>query len=336
MEAQGRAQPGAVVGEHDLGAVHPRHRRDQRQAEPGAGAAAARVEPDEAAERARAVGFRDAGAAVGDDERRAPGVAAAATAIVRAGGRMAAARCRRGSTARAPAAGRGRSTRRPGVGGAGDGERRAPRRPPRRARRRRRRAGRGRRGELLGADARPRSGRCRGAPSRWRARSRPRAAPARCGPGGSAGSVSSAAASRCADQPAERAAQVVGEAVGDHAQVAHQRLDPVEHGVERAREPVELVAGAAQRHAAVEGAAHDRPRGAVDLGDPAGDQPRQQPAGGEREQRRSPPAPRAAPGRACGRRRRARPRRARRAAARRRAGAAPAPRSRSACRRSVR
>ena len=45
-----------------------------------------------------------------------------------------------------------------------------------------------------------------------------------------------------ADQAAERAPQVVGEAVGDGAQVAHQRLDAVEHGVERAGEPVELVA----------------------------------------------------------------------------------------------
>ncbi len=133
-----------------------------------------------------------------------------------------------------------------------------------------------------------------------------------------------------AHQPAERAPEVMGEAVGDGAKVAHQRLDAVEHGVQRRREMVELVAGAAQRHPAVERAGHDRAGGAVDLGDPAAHQPRQEPAGGERRAARSPPAPRAAPGRASGRRRRAPPRRGRPAAARPAASAAPAPRSRSA------
>ena len=56
--------------------MHARHRGDEREAEAGAGAAAARVEADEAAEGARAVGRGDAGAAVGDDERRAPAVEA--------------------------------------------------------------------------------------------------------------------------------------------------------------------------------------------------------------------------------------------------------------------
>ena len=88
-----------------------------------------------------------------------------------------------------------------------------------------------------------------------------------------------------AHEAAERAAQVVRQAVGDGAEIAHQRLDPVEHGVERAGEAVELVAGAAQRDAAVERAGHDAAGGAVDLGDPAADQAREQPAGGERQRR---------------------------------------------------
>ena len=86
-----------------------------------------------------------------------------------------------------------------------------------------------------------------------------------------------------ADQPAEGAAQVVGEAVGDGAQVADEGLDAVEHGVERAGEAVELVAGAAQGDAAVEGAGHDAAGGAVDLGDAAGDEAGEEPAGGEGE-----------------------------------------------------
>ena len=86
-----------------------------------------------------------------------------------------------------------------------------------------------------------------------------------------------------ADQAAEGAAQVVGEAVGDGAQVADEGLDAVEHGVEGAGEAVELVAGAAQRDAAVEGAGHDGAGGAVDLADAAGDEAGEQPAGGERE-----------------------------------------------------
>ena len=55
--------------------MQPGDRGDEREAEAGAGAAAARVEADEAAERALAVGLGDAGAAVGDDERRRAGVA---------------------------------------------------------------------------------------------------------------------------------------------------------------------------------------------------------------------------------------------------------------------
>ena len=86
-----------------------------------------------------------------------------------------------------------------------------------------------------------------------------------------------------ADQASEGAAQVVGEAVGDGAQVANEDLDAVEHGVEGAGETVELVAGAAERDAAVEGAGHDGAGGAVDLADAAGDEAREQPAGGERE-----------------------------------------------------
>ena len=88
------------------------------------------------------------------------------------------------------------------------------------------------------------------------------------------------------------------QAVGDGAQVAHQGLDAVEHGVERAGELVELVAGAAQGDAAVERAGHDRTGGTVDLGDPSADQAREEPAGGggegddggERPEERAPEA----------------------------------------------
>ena len=115
-----------------------------------------------------------------------------------------------------------------------------------------------------------------------------------------------------AHQPAERAPEVVRQAVGDGAQVAHQRLDPVEHGVQRAGEAVELVVGAAHGDPAVERARHDAARRAVDLGDPAAHQPRQQPAGEKRQRGQRGERPRAARGRACGRRRRARRRRGRR------------------------
>jgi hypothetical protein len=39
----------------------------------------------------------------------------------------------------------------------------------------------------------------------------------------------------------------VGDVVGDFFQPHHQRLDPLQHGVEVFRQPIELVAGAPDR-----------------------------------------------------------------------------------------
>ena len=73
-ETERGAKPRAVVGEHDLGAVHAGDGGDQREAEPGAGTAAARVEPHEPPQRPGAVGLGNAGAVVGDAELRPAGL----------------------------------------------------------------------------------------------------------------------------------------------------------------------------------------------------------------------------------------------------------------------
>ena len=48
-------------------------------------------------------------------------------------------------------------------------------------------------------------------------------------------------------QPRERRLEVVRDIVGDLLEAVHQRLDALQHGVEVAGEPVELVAGAGDR-----------------------------------------------------------------------------------------
>ncbi len=74
--------------------------------------------------------------------------------------------------------------------------------------------------------------------------------------------------SRCPDA-GERAAQVVRERVGHLAHAADQRLDPIDHQVERAREPIEFGAARLFRHPPVERAVRDRDRRAGDRLDPA-------------------------------------------------------------------
>ena len=69
-------------------------------------------------------------------------------------------------------------------------------------------------------------------------------------------------------QARERRAHVMGNVVGDLTQAVHQHLDAIEHLVEVGREAIELVAGAAQRDAAREVAAHDVAAGVGDGGDP--------------------------------------------------------------------
>ena len=56
-------------------------------------------------------------------------------------------------------------------------------------------------------------------------------------------------------QAGQRRAQIMGDVVGDFPQALHQLADPLEHGVEASRQPVQFVAGAGHRQAA----ASDRP-----------------------------------------------------------------------------
>ena len=51
-------------------------------------------------------------------------------------------------------------------------------------------------------------------------------------------------------QPIERRLEIVRDVVGDLAQAGHQLLDALEHGVELAGKPIELVVGAVARNAA--------------------------------------------------------------------------------------
>ena len=62
-------------------------------------------------------------------------------------------------------------------------------------------------------------------------------------------------------QARQRRLQIMGDVVGDLLQPAHQRLDALQHGVEVLREPVELVAAAADRQPPGEIAGHDALRG---------------------------------------------------------------------------
>ena len=58
-------------------------------------------------------------------------------------------------------------------------------------------------------------------------------------------------------QPRERGLEIVGDVVGDLLEAVHERLDALEHDIEVAGEPVELVAGAGDRQPPGEIAVHD-------------------------------------------------------------------------------
>ena len=84
-------------------------------------------------------------------------------------------------------------------------------------------------------------------------------------------------------QPRQRRLQIVGDVVGDFLQARHQRLDPLQHGVEVFREPIEFVAAAPDRQPAGEIAGHDALRGAGHGVDPAQHPPRHEDAAAEAE-----------------------------------------------------
>ena len=71
-------------------------------------------------------------------------------------------------------------------------------------------------------------------------------------------------------QPRQGRAQVVGDAVGNPADVFHQALNPVEHPVEIFRDLIEVVVVIGQRHPARQVAGHDAARGLIDFFDLAG------------------------------------------------------------------
>jgi hypothetical protein len=75
-----------------------------------------------------------------------------------------------------------------------------------------------------------------------------------------------------AAQPRQRRAQVVRDRVGDLAHAVHQLRDAVEHQVDVAGEPVELVARPGQLHPRREVAEHDAVCDAGDAGQPAREQ----------------------------------------------------------------
>ena len=60
-----------IVLKRQFAAMQARHRRGEAQAQPGARLRAALLQPHEALDHMRAVGFRDAGAAIGDGEQDA-------------------------------------------------------------------------------------------------------------------------------------------------------------------------------------------------------------------------------------------------------------------------
>ena len=63
-------------------------------------------------------------------------------------------------------------------------------------------------------------------------------------------------------QARQRRLEIVGDVVGDFLQPRHQRLDPLQHGVEVFREAIELVAAAPHRQPPAEIAGHDALGGA--------------------------------------------------------------------------
>ena len=281
-EAQGDDEAGGVVAEDDGGAVQPGDGGDQREAEAGAGAAAARVETDEAA-RARARG-RPRRCRGRGRRRRAPGrrrraarrrsIAAALRRVAQ--GVVDEVREREREqldVARDDEAGR-RRWRRAGA--------RAPRRRPRRARRRRRRRGRGRRGANCSAPI----------PASIRAMSK------------SAVAVASTALG-LAQRPLDAGRRASGVAVSSAAASSSRTRRPsglrrswarLSVTMRRSETSASMRSSMALRVAASPSNSSPVPRvgtrrssapamiaagGAVDLGDAAADQPRQEPAGGE-------------------------------------------------------
>ncbi len=88
-------------------------------------------------------------------------------------------------------------------------------------------------------------------------------------------------------QPGERAAQIVRDAVRHRAQARHQRLDLIQHLVDRDGEPVEFVAHARDRHAPREIAAHDALAGLTHGIDPAQHSPAHDEAAEETQNQRN-------------------------------------------------
>ena len=84
-------------------------------------------------------------------------------------------------------------------------------------------------------------------------------------------------------QPRQRRLQVVGDVVGDFLQPHHQGFDPLQHGVEIFRQPIEFVAAAPDRQPPAEIAGHDALGGAGHGIDPPQHPPRDEDAAAEAE-----------------------------------------------------
>ena len=84
-------------------------------------------------------------------------------------------------------------------------------------------------------------------------------------------------------QARQRRLQVVGDVVGDFLQARHQRLDPLQHGVEVFRQTIELVAAAPDRQPSREIAGHDALGGAGHGVDPPQHPPRHEDAAADAE-----------------------------------------------------
>ena len=105
-------------------------------------------------------------------------------------------------------------------------------------------------------------------------------------------------------QPRQRRLEIVGDVVGDFLQAHHQRLDPLQHGVEIFRQPVEFVAAAPDRQPLAEIARHDAlggaghgvdapqhpPRDEDAAAEPEHDDDQQRPLRGLRDDAEQPPA----------------------------------------------
>ena len=92
-------------------------------------------------------------------------------------------------------------------------------------------------------------------------------------------------------QPRQWRAQVVRHVAADLAQAVHQGGDAVQHVVQRAGQAVQVVAGAAHRHAPREVALDDRLRRAGDRVHPREERPAEQDAAADAQQGRQPDRP---------------------------------------------